>query len=947
MRKYLFGVLLLAGALIIQSCSSNVADTIEGASAHWVSDSVLIWNAPEVATSLELRYCDKASITVRNGRVEGGMAIPLAESIALNDSLSDRYRHISYRTAFSLNPDFETVAAAIKGQIVAVAYNSKGKVIEATRVQFPGVIDQFFTFDGTLGPIYKEDGISLNVWAPTAQNVELIIYDADKNEIMRSQSSGNYAEHGVWNFNGSRDWDRSFYRFLVTVYHHESNRIENFEVTDPYSVSLSTDSFYSQFADLAGDASLKPAAWDNLRKRLPAHTDITLYEGHVRDFSIKDPSVPLEYRGTYKAFTLNGKNGRPLSDGMAHLIRLSDAGLTHLHLLPINDIATVIEDRNLRIDLDDPYNRICELINHEGLKEECERHGETTIREVFTMLAADNPVTEKIQLPYDLPGRYQGMASKDGFNWGYDPFHFNAPEGSYSTNPEGVTRILELREMVQSLHEIGLNIVVDVVYNHTFASGPNSRFSVLDKVVPGYYQRYDATTGAIETSTCCDNTAAEHLMKEKLIIDSVILWAKYYKIDSFRFDLMGHHPKQVMVNLVEALKDLTLEKDGVDGKNIYIYGEGWNFGEVADNRIFDQATQFMMGGTGIGNFNDRSRDAIRGRNFTDSGRFQGFTSGQFLFPNEDNNDSEEAQLGNLLSQADRIRVGMTGNLSTYEYINRYGERVNGLNEWIGFALMPQESVNYIDKHDNETLWDNTQAKLPKDMGMDDRVRIHMLSQAFKNYGQGIPFYQMGSDILRSKSMDRNSFDSGDWFNAIDWSLESHNWGIGLPPGWDNRNRWDDMRELMTNSTIQVQREHMEFAHNVFLDQLKVRYSTPLFRLPDAESVHRRVKFHNTGPDQIPGIIAASYSDGRCAGNVLDRSHDGVLVIFNAHIEAQTIEIEGMTGMRLHPMLANGTDTIVKDAVANGNSFTVPALTAAVFVKPQMRSQGEFPCNFME
>lgn len=946
MSKNIFGVLLLVGFLVFQSCSSNVSNNIDGAAAHWVSDSILIWDAPSEAETLELRYSDDASITVSKGRVSGGVSIPLTGTIALNDSLADRYRHIAYRTVFSLEPEFETIVAAIKGQIVAIAYDKRGRVIDATRVQFPGVIDQHFVFNGTLGPVYKNDNITLNVWAPTAQKVELIIYDENKKEIDRFQASGNYSEYGVWNFNGPRDWDRRFYRFLVSVYHHETNRIEHFEVTDPYSVSLSTDSFYSQFADLGGDATLKPRGWDNLRKRLPIHTDITLYEGHVRDFSIKDPSVPLEYRGTYKAFTLNGKNGRPLSNGMAHLKRLSEAGLTHLHLLPINDIATVIENTNLRVDLDDPYNRICELIDHAGLKEECELHGDKTIREVFTMLAAENPVTDRIQLPYDLPGRYNGMASKDGFNWGYDPFHFNAPEGSYATNPEGVTRILEVREMVQALYEIGLKIVVDVVYNHTFASG-DSRFSVLDKVVPGYYQRYDATTGAIETSTCCDNTAAEHLMMEKLIIDSVILWAKHYKIDSFRFDLMGHHPKQVMINLVEALKELTLEEHGVDGKNIYIYGEGWNFGEVADNRIFDQATQFMMGGTGIGNFNDRSRDAIRGRNFTDSGRFQGFTSGQFLFPNEDNNDSDETQLANLLSQADRIRVGMTGNLSSYEYINRYGERVNGLHEWIGFALMPQESVNYIDKHDNETLWDNTQAKLPKDMGMDDRVRIHMLSQAFKNYGQGIPFYQMGSDILRSKSMDRNSFDSGDWFNAIDWSLESHNWAIGLPPGWDNRDRWEAMREIMTNPNIQVNREHMQFAHNVFIDQLRVRYSSPLFRLPDAQAVHRRVKFHNTGPDQIPGIIAVSYSDGRCAGSVLDRNYDGIVVIFNAHVEAQSIQIDGMNGMRLHPLLMNGSDPIVKDASVNGNTFTVPALTAAVFVKPQQRSQGEFTCNFMD
>jgi pullulanase/glycogen debranching enzyme len=131
-------------------------------------------------------------------------------------------------------------------------------------------------------------------------------------------------------------------------------------------------------------------------------------------------------------------------------------------------------------------------------------------------------------------------------------------------------------------------------------------------VVPGYYQRLNPDTGQVETSTCCSNTAAEFAMMEKLIIDSVKLWAEQYKIDSFRFDLMGHHPKSTMINVQNALAELTTEEHGVHGDKIYLYGEGWNFGEVADDRIFTQATQFNMGGTGIGNFNDRSRDAIRG-----------------------------------------------------------------------------------------------------------------------------------------------------------------------------------------------------------------------------------------------------------------------------------------------------------------------------------------------
>jgi pullulanase-type alpha-1,6-glucosidase len=662
----------------------------------------------------------------------------------------------------------------------------------------------------------------------------------------------------------------------------------------------------------------------------------------MRDFSIIDESIPEEHRGTYMAFTHNGENGSDLSDAMDHLKRLSESGLTHLHLLPINDIASIKEDKNDRVDLDDPFNRICEIIGaNDQLAEDCETYGNTPIRDVFDSLAADDPTTLEIQRIYRSPEHSNKLADYDGFNWGYDPFHFNVPEGSYSTIPEGVQRILETRKMVQALDEIGLNIVVDVVYNHTHATGL-SRFSVLDKVVPDYYHRLNPNSGDVETSTCCSNTAAEFNMMENLIIDSVLLWAKEYKIDSFRFDLMGHHPRYVMERLTEELAKLTLEEDGVDGENIYIYGEGWNFGEVADNRIFDQATQFMMGGTGIGNFNDRSRDGIRGGNYTNNRRDQGFINGRYLFPNEDAGEPDE-ELAVLLDQADRIRVGMTGNLADYPYINRNGESVTGGNEMIGYAELPQESVNYIDKHDNETLWDNTQSKLPDDLQMDERVRVHLLSQAMINFGQGVPFHQMGTDILRSKSMDRNSYDSGDWYNAVDFTLETNNWGIGLPPGWDNSDLWDGQEEFLSNPNIEMRKDHMELAHQRFREQLEIRYSSPLFRLPTGEEINKRVGFHNTGPNQIPGIIAMSYSDGICAGEDLDPNLDGVLIIFNSSLDEQSIELN-LSGMTLHPILRGGADEVVVESRIENGIFTIPGLTAAVFVKEQNGNQGEFICN---
>ena len=204
----------------------------------------------------------------------------------------------------------------------------------------------------------------------------------------------------------------------------------------------------------------------------------------------------------------------------------------------------------------------------------------------------------------------ESIRDLDGFNWGYDPFHFQAPEGSYAVDPNGGARVAEFREMVGALHATGLQVVLDEVYNHTAASGQGEK-SVLDRIVPGYYQRLNAV-GNVETSTCCQNVATEHEVAEKLMVDSVVLWAKEYKVDGFRFDLMGHHSKANMLAVRAALDELTLAEDGVDGKAVYLYGEGWNFGEVANNALFEQATQGQLGGTGIGTFNDRLRDAVHG-----------------------------------------------------------------------------------------------------------------------------------------------------------------------------------------------------------------------------------------------------------------------------------------------------------------------------------------------
>lgn len=231
--------------------------------------------------------------------------------------------------------------------------------------------------------------------------------------------------------------------------------------------------------------------------------------------------------------------------------------------------------------------------------------------------------------------------------------------------------------MVKALNEDGLRVVMDVVYNHTAAHG-QAKTSVLDRIVPGYYQRLLAD-GSVANSTCCSNTAPENAMMGKLVVDSVVTWAKEYKVDGFRFDLMGHHPKENILAVRKALDALTVKKDGVDGKKIILYGEGWNFGEIADDARFEQATQQNMAGTGIATFSDRARDAVRGGGpFDEDPGVQGFASGLYTDPNSSAaNGTPAEQKARLLHYQDLIKVGLSGNLADYTFTDTSGKRVKG------------------------------------------------------------------------------------------------------------------------------------------------------------------------------------------------------------------------------------------------------------------------------
>jgi pullulanase-type alpha-1,6-glucosidase len=698
-------------------------------------------------------------------------------------------------------------------------------------------------------------------------------------------------EGGVWTVVGEAGWKGKCYLYEVEVYQPQTGMVEHNMVTDPYSRGLSTDSRRTLFVDL-DDPALMPEGWSELSKpALDAVEDIVLYELHVRDFSASDPTCPEEFVGTYKAFTAE-------TNGAAHLEALAEAGLTHIHLLPAFDIASVNEDKSTWL--------------YPG---------------------------DLSQFPADSDRQQQAIANingQDPYNWGYDPFHYGVPEGSYSTNPDDATRILEFREMVKALSDMGLRTVMDVVYNHTHASGVSDK-SVLDKVVPGYYHRLNRD-GYVETSTCCQNTATEHYMMRRLMVDDVVHWARDFKVDGFRFDLMGHHMVADMEAVRDALHGLTLEADGVDGGKIYVYGEGWDFGEVQGGKRGKNATQHNMANTGIGCFNDRIRDAIRGGSAFSDRREQGFATGMFLDPNGYNQGTGPDR-GTLLNQMDRIRIGLAGNLAAYRFVDHTGREMRGgMFENVGFAAQPRETINYCSAHDNETFFDKIQYAASPSATIGDRVRMQNLGLSVVALGQGIPFFHAGSDMLRSKSLEADSYNAGDWFNKLDWSYESNNFGVGLPSAEKNQDRWSIIGPILAREDITPGRDEIMATVHHFREMLRIRKSSPLFRLRTAEDVMARVSFFNTGADQVPGLIVMQIMDELDGSRPIDPANRRIMVVFNATKDVLTYASSSFEGasFELHPIQVSSKDETVKQAAfdAAEGSFTVPARTAAVFVERQ-------------
>ncbi|MBO2943346.1 type I pullulanase [Paenibacillus sp. F411] len=543
--------------------------------------------------------------------------------------------------------------------------------------------------DQRFGLIYSAASSTFRLWAPSAAQVSLMLYKNDGvegGEALLSQSGG--SEHPML-IKGNGVWETNVSGDWAGWYYMYRIRQQDgqlHEAVDPYARAVSANGRRGAIVD---PAQCSPDGWESdTRPPLASPTDAVLYELHVRDFSIS-PDSGMTYKGKFKAFTETGlrdEAGNKL--GIDHLVEL---GVTHVHLLPIFDFKTV---------------------------------------------------DELISSNWDPEGEY---------NWGYDPQHYNVPEGSYATDPRRPeTRIVECKEMIQALHQHGIRVIMDVVYNHTYSveEGP------FEPVAPGYFYRQNHDGTLSNGSGVGNELATERPMVRKFIKDSLRYWAEEYHLDGFRFDLMALIDTETMVQIVEELRREV-------APDLLIYGEPWTGG---GSPLANQTVKGTQRGKGFAVFNDDFRHAIKGDN---DGGGKGFATGEAWYEGA-------------------VAEGLMGSIHD-------------------FALEASETVNYVTVHDNLNLWDKVLVTMGKwdEAGFiplqdgrphdgsplmpkiaaatpyadvvegealaSEAVKRSLLANSMVLLSQGIPLIHAGDELLRTKYGDHNSYRSGDAINAISWS----------------------------------------------------------------------------------------------------------------------------------------------------------------------------------
>ena len=467
---------------------------------------------------------------------------------------------------------------------------------------------------------------------------------------------------------------------------------------------------------------------------------------------------------------------------------------------------------------------------------------------------------------------------------------------------------------------------------------------MLDRIVPGYYHRLSAD-GEVENSTCCANTAPEHAMMGKLMVDSVVTWAREYKVDGFRFDLMGHHPKANMLAVRRRAGPADpRRRTASTGRSIYLYGEGWNFGEVADNARFVQATQANMAGTGIGTFNDRLRDAVRGGGpFDDDPRIQGFAHRPVHRPQRRpvNGTTGRAAGPAAALPTDLIKVGLAGNLRDYPFVDRTGatvhRRAGRLQRPAGRLHRRAERGDHLRRRARQrdpvrrAAVQAAAGDLDGRPGADEqgraghhraRRRARVLARRHRPAALEVAGPQH-LQLRRLVQPDR-------------LGLPGSTWGSGLPPAADNQDKWSYMRAAAGRPGAGAAAgRHPDRPRPGYAELLRIRFSSPLFRLGSATLVQQRVAFPTGGPAQTPGVIVMALDDRGRAGPRPERPKASSSSS-TPQRETTTQTVPGASPApryTLHPVQNGGGDPVVRAVRLRpgAGAFTVPARTVAVFV----------------
>ncbi len=836
------------------------------------------------------------------------ISFTLTNPLSVNDILSYSLENSENKIQISLKPhrafnqkvffklptlSHAELSKLITGPLKLVVKKNEEEV-DSTSIQLSSLLDKEFYYSGKLGLDFSDSKfIIVRLWAPTASAISLNLYSNAADETPNAKMAMQKNQLGVWELTLNPREEGKFYLFQIDVFQPQTDQMERYLVTDPYSISLSLNSTKSQIINVDSN-NLKPNGWDQIIKK--EDNVKTIYETHLRDLTAKDFSLPENLRGTY----LGAVDSR--GSAYKHLKNLAEKGLSHIHLMPVNDFATVNENKveNAKADL--------------NLSIE---HGASS-------------------LPQD---ELNSIRSSDNYNWGYDPLHYLVPEGSYALNPNGPSRILEFRKMVAGFNDIGLKVIVDVVFNHTYSSG-NDRFSILNKVVPLYYYRL-SESGQIYNSSCCADTASENKMMEKLMIDSVLHWAKTYKVDGFRFDLMSFHSRSTMLKIKEAIKTLTLNKDGVDGSTLYLYGEGWNFGSLLSKENNDAFTQLNSYGAGIGFFNDRFRDAIRGGT-TDHNEIsdQGFVTGLYSdfnaeIANRNTPINLEDQKIKLLILGDVVKIGLAGNLRDFRFKNFVGDEITGGQFYFrgsptAYSYSTNETINYVSAHDGYTLFDAvtakapfyTEGRTPKVTSSTDKQRMVTFALGLTLFSQGVAFIEGGSELMRSKSGDVDSYDSGDWFNIIDWSFENNNWAKGLPPSFKNYSDWSFWYPRLIDPKTQIGKQNILNSLKTFEAYLSIRKNSTLFNEKNSAEMSSVLTFFDNGKSQIPGLIAMR----------LKNQKEEMIILFNANrTNVNFSHPIFSSNYQMHPLLNGSIDEELNKFRLADDSVNIPGRTIVVLI----------------